>query len=59
MELENGELEYTLYSSCCNMDEGIYYYTTYENNAITAVRLRDADLEDNQVVSIPLIPSGL
>lgn len=59
VELEDGELEYTLYSSCCNMDEGIYYYTTYENNAITAVRLRDTNLEDNQVVSIPLIPSDL
>lgn len=59
VELEGGELEFTLYSSCCNMDEGIYYYTTYENNAITAVRLRDADLGGSQVVSIPLVTSDL
>ena len=37
-------LEYTRYSSCCNMDKGIYYFTTYEDRAITSIRLQDADL---------------
>ena len=29
--------EITIYSSCCNMDKGIYYYTTYENSQITGI----------------------
>ena len=28
--------EITIYTSCCNADKGIYYYTTYENHQITA-----------------------
>lgn len=44
-ELENGKFEITLYSSCCNADKGIYYYTTYENRQITAVSLFEEDLD--------------
>ena len=40
---QNG-FEYTLYSSCCNAREGIYYYTTYDNFQITAVNMHDVDL---------------
>lgn len=29
--------ETTLYTSCCNADKGIYYYTTYGNRQITAI----------------------
>ena len=29
----------TIYTSCCNTDKGIYYYTTYENNQISAVNM--------------------
>ena len=38
------DFEYTLYSSCCNADRGIYYYTTYNNLEITAVNMHDVDL---------------
>ena len=31
--------EITLYSSCCNMQKCIYYYNTYENTQITAVKM--------------------
>lgn len=37
--------ETTLYTSCCNADKGIYYYTTYGNHQITAV---DMNLEDKK-----------
>lgn len=43
--LENGQYEITLYSSCCNADRGIYYYTTYENRQITAVDMHHVDLD--------------
>ena len=53
-ELANGKYEITLYSSCCNADKGIYYYTTYENRQITAVRLREEDLDARGLVRFPL-----
>ncbi len=36
--------EYTRYSSCCNADMGIYYYTTYDNLEITSINMHDVDL---------------
>lgn len=50
-----GGLEFTQYTSCCNADKGIYYYTTYENRQITAVDLRREDLDGSKLVSYPLI----
>ena len=52
-----GEKEYevTAYSSCCNADQGIYYYTTYGNRQISAVDMHQEDLEGNQLVSYSLV----
>ncbi len=47
--------EFTLYSSCCNADKGIYYYTTYKNSQITAVDMHKEDLNGKVVISYPLI----
>lgn len=41
--------EYTLYSSCCNADEGIYYYTTYNNFEIMAINMHDVDLNQTHL----------
>lgn len=41
--------EYTIYSSCCNMDKGIYYYTTYENSQVSAVDMHRVDLESAEL----------
>ena len=48
-------LERTQYTSCCNTDEGIYYYKTYGNHQITAVSLQDADLNGEELLLHPLI----
>ena len=53
--LEENVYEYTLYSSCCNTDKGIYYYTTYENSQITAVHMNRADLSGTAPIVYPLI----
>ena len=45
---KNG-FEYTRYSSCCNADKGIYYYSTYDNFEITAVSMHDVDLESSRL----------
>ena len=52
-----GEKEYeiTLYTSCCNTDKGIYYYTTYENHQITAVDMHREDLDGRELVRYPLV----
>lgn len=51
-----GELyEKTIYSSCCNTDKGIYYYTTYENSQITAVSLFQENLDTKHLIQYPLI----
>lgn len=52
---ESGKYEITVYTSCCNTDKGIYYYTTYENSTITAVDMHREDLNGSEIISYPLI----
>ena len=47
--------EKTVYSSCCNIDKGIYYYTTYENSQITAVDMQREDLNGNTLSIYPFV----
>ncbi|EON3045110.1 choloylglycine hydrolase [Enterococcus hirae] len=54
-DVGNGKYEYTIYSSCCNVDKGIYYYRTYENSQITAVDMNKAELDNNKLISYPII----
>ncbi len=53
--LENGKYEITIYTSCCNADRGIYYYTTYENHQITAVDMYRENLDSDHPVHYPLV----
>ncbi|MGN0775714.1 MAG: choloylglycine hydrolase [Candidatus Ventricola sp.] len=50
-----GKPEITVYSSCCNTDKGIYYYTTYENSQITAVHLHRENLNGTALTAYPLL----
>lgn len=47
--------EKTLYTSCCNTEKGIYYYTTYTNHQISAVHLHRESLEAANLISYPLL----
>lgn len=47
--------ERTVYSSCCNTDKGIFYYTTYENSQITGVHLYHEDLQGEALITYPLL----
>lgn len=49
------DYEYTVYSSCCNTDAGVYYYTTYNNQRITAVDMRREDLDGDEVKTYSLV----
>ena len=55
VEVEPGKFEITIYSSCCNTDKGIYYYTTYENSQVTGVDMHKEDLDATTLVDYPLI----
>lgn len=45
----------TVYTSCYNLNKGIYYYKTYENNQINAVYLMRAPLEHTQLLRYPMV----
>lgn len=55
VRLDNGQLQYTIYTSCCNTDLGIYYYTTYENSRISGVDLHRENLDSRELICYPLI----
>lgn len=47
--------EITLYSSCCNADTGVYYYTTYENRTPVAVDMKRENLAGDKPVRYPFV----
>lgn len=55
VHMGEGKYEITIYTSCCNTDRGIYYYTTYENSQITGVDLHRENLDGQQLSRYPLI----
>ena len=54
-QLPNENFEKTVYSSCCDCDRGIYYYTTYSNRQITAVSMHNCNLDTNVLSRYPLL----
>lgn len=54
-DVGNEEYEYTIYSSCCNVGKGIYYYKTYENSQITAINMYNENLDSNKTIVYPVI----
>lgn len=46
--------EYTIYSSCCNTDDCIYYYTTYDNPQIYGVDMKRENLDSAELINYPL-----
>ncbi len=55
VHMKEDQYEITIYSSCCNMDKGIYYYTTYENSQITGIDMYKEDLEAAELINYNLI----
>ena len=54
VHLGENAYEITIYTSCCNLDKGIYYYNTYENHQITAVDMHKKDLDSNKLITYGL-----
>lgn len=57
-EVGDGAYEITIYTSCCNADRGIYYYTTYDNHQINAVDMHRADMDGRALSCYPLLAQG-
>ncbi|MDO4381124.1 MAG: choloylglycine hydrolase, partial [Clostridia bacterium] len=49
-KLGEDKYEITLYTSCCNADRGIYYYTTYDNHRINAVDMHRENLDGEKLI---------
>lgn len=56
-DVGNGKFEITIYTSCCNADKGIYYYTSYDNHQITAVDMHKENIDGSRLIRYPLIKS--
>lgn len=54
-EVSDGKYEITIYTSCCNADKGIYYYTTYICHRINAVDMHKTDLNGDRLIAYNLI----
>ena len=54
-EAAEGQYERTIYTSCCNADMGVYYYSTYDNRCLTAVDLHREDLDGSTLAAYPLV----
>ena len=52
---KEGECDITTYSCCINTNKGIYYYKTYTNNQITAVKMTDEEKNKKELSIYNLI----
>ena len=52
--LEDGSLEHTIYTSCCDTARGLYCYTTYGNRRITAVDMNRENPDADTLIRYPL-----
>ena len=55
VHMDGEKYEITRYSSCCNADRGIYYYTTYENNCVSGVDMKKENLDGRELILFPLM----
>lgn len=55
VRLNENEYEKTVYTSCCNVDKGIYYYKSYDNSQICAVKMFDENLNGQRVLCYKLV----
>ncbi len=52
-----GKYDITTYSCCVNTSKGIYYYKTYDNNQITAIKMDDENKYIDKLTVYDLITS--
>lgn len=55
----NDKYEITIYASCMNLNEGIYYYKTYDNPQMSAVYLKHENLNSSKLISYDLAKESI
>lgn len=55
----NDKYEITIYASCMNLNEGIYYYKTYDNPQISAVYLKNENLNSSKLIFYDLAKESI
>ena len=55
VQLDDGTPVISIYTSCCDLDRGVYHYVTYTNRQINAVDLHREKLEGTCIKAYPLI----
>mgnify|MGYP002520727815 FL=1 len=53
-QVKEGAYEITIYTSCVDMERGIYYYSTYGNSQINAVDMHRVDLGGSCLFQYPV-----
>ncbi len=48
------QFEFTVYSCCCNVSKGIFYYKTYFNTSICAVNMFNENLNSKKLISFEM-----
>lgn len=54
-DLGDNKYEITIYSDCYNLEQSLFYYTSYDNHQITTIDLKKADLDSAALVRYPFI----
>ena len=54
VHLGEGKYEFTVYTSCCDVEGGVYYYTTYSGTCLSAVDMHKEDLNSSRVIAYPM-----
>ena len=57
-ELDEERYENAIYTSGCNVDKGVYYYTAYNNHRITAVDMHREELSGAELICYPMVSTG-
>ncbi len=52
---DEGSFDITRYTSCINLNKGIYYYTTYCNRRISRIDMFREDLEGENLIRFPFL----
>ncbi len=55
---QEAKLENTVYSSCCNVDKGIYYCKSYDNTLVKGYDMHREHLEGDRIIAYPLEKCG-
>lgn len=55
VHIDKEKYEYTIYSSCMDLEKGIYYYKTYDNSQIIGVDMNKCNLAGKELQSFEII----